>query len=264
MSTCDSILQCESFRRIKMILDFYQRVNKDCKSRQQEMVQLLTTYIQENKYESLIDDYHHLLTIHLNQNDNNKNKETYKIINESLCNYIECDLNECSQFKRNQRDRENDTTENKNDNKIFYMNLLDNLHSYLVHGYDIGFRINIENNDTYENIDEQKEIDNIEINNDHKMVMFERHFEKKRKTLGELRGNRENVNKFVTEITNKNNENVDDQKQLDTLYSHLSQNKQQHVSPNLNKFMTDNEYDTDAVKIDLNDINNSNIFATIG
>ena len=75
---CDSLEKCISLRRIKQILDFYQFINKNNKDKKDDEIQkLLIQYINDNKYNHLINDFHHILLKHLGKSDDKQNMLNY-------------------------------------------------------------------------------------------------------------------------------------------------------------------------------------------
>ena len=115
---------------------------------------LLNQYL--SSYQHLINDYQHILLIHLDYADNKINDRNYKIINELITNNIKCDIKNCILYQRNMRNRDtyNKNTENNNnaqkhdEKALIFIDILDNLHSFFVHCYDTGFRV--DKNKNYE------------------------------------------------------------------------------------------------------------------
>ena len=81
-NSCDSIRKCHSLKRIKSILDYYQCIDTgNDNNNNDEIEKFLEEYIKNNKYKNIINDYHHILLIHLNNPESIKN---YNIINTSV------------------------------------------------------------------------------------------------------------------------------------------------------------------------------------
>ena len=118
----------------------------------------------------ILDAYHHILFCHLNGSRRENNVEFEKIYHKIAEKNINCNINICKKYIRNQRDRDNELRndtdikneiDEKNDNHsdnssldiilndnlektdIFHIDILDTIHSYFMHSYDAGFRINI-------------------------------------------------------------------------------------------------------------------------
>eukprot|EP01084_Bolivina_argentea_P317258 550053_1 len=176
-----SLKKCNSIKRIRYVLDYYQLINSDENNKNNEytLQQLLSEYIVNNNYQNLINDYHHLLTKHLNTPNPITNAANYQFINESLGESINCNIIGCKLYERNGRDRqekskETETGHSQNNEKndslgLYYMNFLDNIHAFFIHGYDTGFRIKIDannNNNTQDNNKKKIILNNINNNND--------------------------------------------------------------------------------------------------
>eukprot|EP01084_Bolivina_argentea_P179176 309626_1 len=88
---CKSIEQCQCIQNIIRVLLFYQKYQNQ----------------QTNKYTntSLLNDYHHILKTHLDYDTQNNNKQ-FELINQEFSKYIYCDVNNCQQYQRKQRNRE--------------------------------------------------------------------------------------------------------------------------------------------------------------
>eukprot|EP01084_Bolivina_argentea_P274818 468538_1 len=113
---------CPSLNRIIQLLKIYQNNN-------------------ENHEKDLIGDYHHILVQHLsaenNTNTNNDTDDNFELIYDMLVNNgIVCDLTKCKMYVRNNRNRE------VYESKIsINEDLMDTIHCYFLHSFDIGFRI---------------------------------------------------------------------------------------------------------------------------
>eukprot|EP01084_Bolivina_argentea_P304993 526824_1 len=76
--------------------------------------------------ESILNSFHHLLCVHDSEKDF---EEIYNILGK-------CDILKCNIFKRNRRKR------NKKENNSSYIDdIMDKIHCYFQHSYDIGFRL---------------------------------------------------------------------------------------------------------------------------
>ena len=80
-----------------------------------------------------------------NKEENDKSfEEIYSYIIEQG---IKCNnnVNKCKIFVRNHRERDKDKLPNiiKDESVLFYIDLMDNIHSSLLHSYDIGYRVKV-------------------------------------------------------------------------------------------------------------------------
>ena len=202
-SSCNSISikQCQSLKRIKVVLSFYNKIQQNNNDRY-FIEQQIFKYIKNNKYNNLINDFHHILLKHLNDPDENKNWQNYHDLNESLKSVIKCNISLCGGYIRNNRNRQNDNIDiNKYDEKgFFYLELLDNIHVHFVHGYDSGMRIKKNFNIKSKNDDDKNEKKNINFH-DEEMIHLTKCLDSTRKQLTNVRGRvRIEHSKFVTTI----------------------------------------------------------------
>ena len=84
------------------------------------------------------------------------------------------------------------------------MDIMDNIHSFFIHGYDTGFRTNILDEEQQEEIKNNDDDDNDDIMYcDKYMIKLNKHLKEKRKNLLNVRGiERVEHSKFVTKINN--------------------------------------------------------------
>eukprot|EP01084_Bolivina_argentea_P295573 508911_1 len=223
-----SLNKCTSLKRISQILNFYHEIQQDANNNIYEIEKLMVEYTTNNyTQQDLVSDFHHLLVEHLDTN-----AESYDKINAVITRHISCDISVCKLYDRNGRDRE---SEHKNDNEKHdekgqcIMEILDNIHTYLVHGFDIGFRIKRELNIVQVNDTQNEETEvqrNIIINdeelsaihNDKEMKLLQNHLTLKRKELIQRRGaDRVQQNKFLTDYqnTDKMEEKKDEMKSIE-------------------------------------------------
>ena len=97
------------------------------------------------RYKHIINDWGHIILDHLND-DQQKNKQSFRMMFDEINHEIQCDINTCSQYNRYFQNREIKTNSKKKSELQFYIHLMDNIHCYLLHSYDIGFRVKIDRN----------------------------------------------------------------------------------------------------------------------
>eukprot|EP01084_Bolivina_argentea_P252216 423293_1 len=205
---------CKSLKRLRQILHFTQCIAENNDKNKYEIQTSLIEYIENNKYEHLLNDYHHIITKHLNNKDPIVNDKNYQIINDKMTHVIKCDINKCNLYKRNGMDRETNAVKNINnpvDKKgAVIMELLDNIHTHLVHSFDTGYRIRVDMDQKSQPNDNTQDTD--EINS--QMTTFKFSIDNKRKQLENIRG-KDTIqhNKFITNFENESNSN-NDEKQI--------------------------------------------------
>eukprot|EP01084_Bolivina_argentea_P132642 234091_1 len=108
---CDGneITECVALQRIISVLKYYKSHNKQNKGNNNTA---LFKYLEDHK-KYLINDYHHILEMHLNEdtiNQNETNKQ-FELIYKQIIqhnNNLTCNINECEIYLRNNRERETD------------------------------------------------------------------------------------------------------------------------------------------------------------
>ena len=80
-------------------------INDDDDNGKYEKEKLLNKYFLDNKYIHLINDYQHILLIHLNDADNKINDKNYNHINQSMTKSIQCNIKHCILYQRNMGNR---------------------------------------------------------------------------------------------------------------------------------------------------------------
>eukprot|EP01084_Bolivina_argentea_P249356 417392_1 len=96
----------------------------------------------EYRNAELLEDFHHLLIGHMNEFES-----IYHILIESTNDGKQCELSQCDFAKRNYRDRQNDLLYKqlydrwKDDKDIIHQQLIDKIHCYFYHTFDIGHRL---------------------------------------------------------------------------------------------------------------------------
>eukprot|EP01083_Nonionella_stella_P000900 2567_1 len=155
----------------------------------------------DDKY-GLINDYHHVLINHLCDDDQ------FHLIYIETCKTIQCDIANCYSYHRNNRNRKNDVfNAAQSIHKSICSDILDTLHCYLVHSYDVGFRLNRTEIETKYNLHRNDDSE-LKTNQyvDEEMVRLKRYLFDKRKHLRNVRGTeRMKNNKFSTNIKIESN-----------------------------------------------------------
>eukprot|EP01084_Bolivina_argentea_P270149 459304_1 len=198
---CETIDTCESIKRIKMVLQMYNETQYES----------VTTFA--NDITTTLNDYIHIVNYH-----NNNLQDVY---NQFTLNKCECDLNTCIALKRNLRERMNqkyDTKSNDDNDSInrVIMDIMDQIHSYLYHSFDTGYRLTKEE----KNILLKAATDSDEKNNDNVNISFnaiKSILKDKRKRFNST-FDRNNHSKFVTQTNiQQNNENNDKDEKYQSL-----------------------------------------------
>eukprot|EP01084_Bolivina_argentea_P126464 223914_1 len=245
--TCQSVKHCEHINNIIISLKYYSEINQNQNQKMKEYV----NYVNDTDTINIIQSFHHVLTVHLNVTKA-ENIENFEYIHSKITADIQqCSLPNCNSFIRNGRDRHE---EQKYDNNydyttMFYIDLLDSIHTFFVHSYETGFRIKWKD---------------IQIPDEAKMNFVDAELQyvqdvikNIRKELSKINGiipKQHENNKFTTQQFSKVEEEIE-QPLFDLLYEHLiSHNVHIKEIKRLYEFIAENEYDSDSVAFELTEI----------
>ena len=140
---CKSIANCKCVSRVISALRFYQtNVTKIGQNND-----ILSKYIE--KYTDLLDDYAHIIDVHLNQ-DSSTSDSNFLLLNNIITQHIKCEsIKTCAQFRRSRGaihcngNKSNSRSMKRKSDKTcqFYIELLETIHCFLIHSYHAGYRI---------------------------------------------------------------------------------------------------------------------------
>eukprot|EP01084_Bolivina_argentea_P155233 270528_1 len=150
---CQSNLkQCHNFIRIKKILYKYKLFTNDTKPNINDI------YDGDYGNTDLLNDFNHLMHCHSLEFEN-----TYNLLSEQIYDNNPCQLSKCLSMRRNQRDQTCDNTNvmkelyNTNDNnQVIIHQLIDRIHCFYMHSFDIGYRLNSEELFAMNHINDEK------------------------------------------------------------------------------------------------------------
>eukprot|EP01084_Bolivina_argentea_P226847 383122_1 len=129
---CTCVEKCSQIQRTIDALNTYQSLDFT----RNDAEDILIKYCSET-YKYLIDDYNHILLKHNDDMDT-----IYKMIqsNDLLSS---CTFETCSSYQSSNRNRESDTINDTKQNLqfIFWKDLLDQIHCFMIHLFDSGIRI---------------------------------------------------------------------------------------------------------------------------
>ena len=215
INKCRAIRSCVSLKRIKNVLKLYL-----CYTGYNDSI---IKYIKS--YKQLINDYHHILEHHLNEDGEtckNSNK-SMELIQKQLNFY--CNINQCRFYTRQQRIREDDEDEYKspyhqsNGHNAYhqygqelnvYRDLLDTIHCSLIHAFDNGLRIKhkalqliiSQSDDDEDDIDQDTMESQYNLSFDKELMELKSYLLFNKKRLIKARGNKRfQHNKFYLNIT---------------------------------------------------------------
>eukprot|EP01084_Bolivina_argentea_P043419 80010_1 len=204
-------------------------------------------YFCNEQYTNFLDDYIHVIKKHQNDllivSDELKHKYGVKA----------CDIQTCTKL-HSHFDREYENyMKNVTKEYRFYSQCYDQCHFYLFHLYDMGYRIeptiinNDENNTTYDTVFATTR-DLLQNRVDHLTNVLN------------IQRYRQENNKYNIQLTideNKTKDQVEEITFIEQIYNSIETNKDKidaNMIKSLRNFINDNEYDTDAVLNDLDDL----------
>ena len=149
---CHSPTSCIAVQRITRALLYYEDIlcvngSKQSKSQKQmKSRKEWTSFFNDENYKHLLNDYHHILTHHLQQTQITDSNRAFESIHNQIMKYLpSCSATKCAKFRRNRRIRERETLEILNcandENEYFYVETLDAIHCHFIHSLDIGMRV---------------------------------------------------------------------------------------------------------------------------
>eukprot|EP01084_Bolivina_argentea_P115422 205256_1 len=227
--------RCDSTFRIINTMKYYSLFNKQNQKSQDHKNRLVQ--FANNTYRSLLDDF-----IHITQHHNNE----LDYISTSIS---KCNMQTCSLLSRCYGNRNNTETETHAYDFVFFTNLLDSIHCYLFHSYDIGLRIKPKQLHVPDDTTECSH--DIQFANMQQLI---RNQTKKLRALNDFNEKRFSNNKFNLNLNFHQNINQpihDDNTCIDSLYEYLQERGHgKHLQLTYNLILTE-EYDTDALLSDI-------------
>eukprot|EP01084_Bolivina_argentea_P298449 514300_1 len=242
--------ECQQIIRLKEILNIYIEWSNNI-SVEQTKPGIYEDLKTKHSYslEKLLHDYYHLINKHVCNSD----KDFEEIYNFFCKPDKKCKMDSCAMMSRNSRDRSHQKVEQRR-SKLYYKHndvkevicqqILDQMHAYIYHTYDVGFKLTQEEiydsiniNDEYKSVSvnhsdsdgyndntpfiNSDDINDINIRNDTHKQRIGRIIQRKKQQIRGLRSVRNNNNKFMSvvhkdEEQKNENKNKSKQKQNDT------------------------------------------------
>eukprot|EP01084_Bolivina_argentea_P210378 358099_1 len=229
---CESITRCTYTERVLEALNYYESMNINNPTHQQKIVK----YFKENN-NSFVDDY-----IHGNDLE----------IIDSECHFMECQM-----VQRHYRDRRHQITKIEIDNNNlfveFYRELMDGIHCYLYHLYDVGLRVR------FDDVEEKSENDLV----DSTFIQISNVIKEKKKMLNKLDGfdryryesNKFNISVISQNISIENSDNYEEQGKLtftDALFQYMQKKAiDEKMIKQIESVLCIEEYDSDSISDDV-------------
>eukprot|EP01084_Bolivina_argentea_P208197 355059_1 len=143
--SCKEIHKCDCLFRIVHILRQYDLLLKNKQDKIANIFGIIYNNVDYYDTVCLLDDFNHLIKCH-----SNNLEEIFQIITHKIYNNKPCDVTKCLLMRRNQRDRMqcvgnltmvNNLYSSCDDRVVVCQELLDRIHCYFFHTFDIGYRM---------------------------------------------------------------------------------------------------------------------------
>eukprot|EP01084_Bolivina_argentea_P109258 195269_1 len=236
MEPCAKLEQCICVERIIKAMKYYDSLNLDDGKSRDLLVKFCT-----GVYKLLLDDFIHIVTKHNNE------IEDFKM---PKCNFVDCDL--LDRHNRTDRNYTHDQTFNSTQDKnvIFYIDLMDSIHCYLMHLYDVGLRI--------KQNEHKDDLDDTKSDTEYFDASFSNICKQIEKNENKLKANSFDNNRLNSEkfniIYSKNELNQTDKGEtfIDGLFEWIhNDNVVKNKLYNLKTLIENEEYDTDVLLYDM-------------
>ena len=246
---------CECLVRIIHAWKHYQSLRKHMDDEATQCIALGMYFDEDYKHEQFLNDYNHIISTHSNHLE-----DIYQQLDK-------CVLSECSMTRRDilnisanesKDNNENDETNDTNPKLSFLMDLLNTIHYWLYHQFDIGMRVNgnVLNNECNDPFDEYKHRDGYF---DKKLARI-RQCIKQRRISSNFNGNRSRqTEKYALKIDKmKNFHSVDDEETfIDAFFAQLNDEGIPTTALNALKHLVESEeYDSECIIPDIVDYEN--------
>ena len=264
---CNDHQKCPSLNRLALTLKYYSKL--DIINNQQH--QNIFIHFVKEVHKSLLNDYIHFVKCHGHQIE-----DIQKDFIENR-RFISCDMKTCTFTSRHHGIINTNTSQNINaksdPSHQIYKQTLDSLHFYLFHIFHCGLRtLSTTKSQTVE-FEEKESKDNEYFDKEFARIKSQS-FKTNVNTESFVRFGRTNNSKFTLNTQNYaidydddyiDNDQEDVETFIDSLYAHLQRMKiDDRMIINLQKFLESEQYETDALSLDIIDIgHNGNILEWI-
>eukprot|EP01083_Nonionella_stella_P030273 83009_1 len=236
---CESISTCPSIHRIILCLNKYHKL---------EDLNQFHTIFNSGNHTHLNNDFNHILMQHLGDNKSViETADEYEQIYNHMNGKVQpCDFEKCGKFIRNNRHKETQHIRIKDRQIEYYIELLDTIHCYFLHSFDVGFRIkntDLQHGDK-NTCDNESKKDKESTLTPHDVSFM---LQNKRCKLQSVRGlNRTqntkyvtNTNAVVTQSDEKQIENADKTYSFGHRYSYWREHSKTYVKPKYKDLYTE-------------------------
>lgn len=240
-------INCLSIKRLLMALKYYSMLDVvNNKDDQNTFIQFINEI-----YINLLNDYIHLVTVHGNQL-----QELYQFITNSEV-FTNCNINHCQFTSRHHRTNTNMISDY---DSVLELNteIMDSLHFYLFHCFDVGLRTFAKETKDIGNIHQDSERKHIQNEfydpSFSKMVNKVDHCSQTTTSFNRFQNNK----KYSIQTAVNENDTMKNNTYLDELYQHLIENKKEEnneeIVYKLRRFVRNEQFDSESLMEDIMEI----------
>eukprot|EP01084_Bolivina_argentea_P280652 479994_1 len=246
-----NIDKCNRTKKVIKTLKYYESLDIINNSKD---IETFVRFCHEKGNQWLLDNYIHILNVHNNENDLNYIFDL--LIQNGLPH---CNIMKCTVSLRHYRNRHDDKYGMNTYDKefLFYRNVMDQIHCFLYHLYDTALRVKKHQNklEYEEDAKEQKSEDITQyidqtFNSIYNTINKTKNKLMKKSGLG---SNRFNISKFNVDVTKDTF--MDGMMECITKDGKLSN---MPIVLTIQKYLSNEEYESDAIQDDINEVNYKN------
>eukprot|EP01084_Bolivina_argentea_P012780 23922_1 len=234
LNVCLSIQTCSSIKKLISALTYYSSLNLDTQNDQDKLFKYCT-----KTHQSFLNDSIHMIRNH--------NQDIHQICDMLHRQLTKCDMKNCLLLQRHYRNRRHDHTKTvvthvQDTNVLFYRDIMDTLHCYLCHLYDLGLRVKMSDN-IQVMVDTLNEADcfDAHFDNMHTVISAKQNEVKQMKGIDQ---NTVNNSKFIINDKQSSNETF-----LDRLFQFMMNAGIEKTNLNqLKSIINEDEHDSDSLK----------------
>ena len=227
---------------IKYVQSIHDNINEES-----TRITVLEMFFNE-KYRSCLNDYTHIISTHSNHLES-----IYKQLKK--CDLSKCEMaRRCNHNDRRSKNNNNGIEEQDTDTTRFYVDLIYRIHFWLYHQFDVGMRVQTNVIDEKDDGETEEKPNNFEAEfSTMKRKVFSKRDEWKKRELESRQTNR--IDKYTLKVDENvlSTDFIDaDKTYLDSMYLQLeNEGIPIDTIASFFKFLSDEEYDTDAVIADI-------------
>ena len=253
---------CPSLSRLCAASRLFEAITNNSEINEEKKKSILVQFCSEI-YVSFLDDVSHFVQGH--SNDINEIHEEWT----RRYGLPKCTVTECIQTARHYRRGNSERMKTKEDDNEqnalydFYRSEFDKVHNFVFHLYELGLRVDISKLNLNEEGTDEKQTEFKGAKVDKLFAAERKHIKMRRKesNVNSERMNSEN-NKYTMQMTATKKCSIT---LMDALFAKIAKLKevQTKTVQQMKVYFDDNFYDSDCIEMDIEDLNDSNIYSFI-